>query len=274
MLKWGDCMKIVSFSELSEQDFNLKYLNSLKQFWRETRGFQCIGQPKTQDLLFYLQGCSVRYTEKNGRCTEANSGDVVYVPTGSEYSVEFFDFTSADSHTVGINFRLLDEIGKTVTLSDGVAVFRSVGEGTSQRFYQTLQGVPPVYYSNRLVLFEILGSLFLKAAPEGDPLIADGFRLLCEHPEEMISISRLAEACNISEVYFRKRFRALTGKSPAEYRNDLRMERARQYLEYGDISVQEISDTLGYSTVSHFIKRFREKYGSAPLEYRKKRRIQ
>ena len=88
----------------------------------------------------------------------------------------------------------------------------------------------------------------------------------------MIPISELAKSCNISEVYFRKLFKKEMGVSPVEYRNRLRLERAKQYLEYGDISVQEISDELGYSTVSHFIKIFREEFGVPPLEYRKGRR--
>lgn len=59
------------------------------------------------------------------------------------------------------------------------------------------------------------------------------------------------------------------GMTPLEYRNALRLGRARSYLEYGDISVQEIADMLGYATVSHFIKAFKSQYGCAPLQYRK-----
>ena len=73
----------------------------------------------------------------------------------------------------------------------------------------------------------------------------------------------------MSQVYFRKLFRGEFGVSPAAFRNRLRLDRAAKYLEYGQISVQEISDTLGYGTVSHFIKEFRESYGISPAKYRK-----
>ena len=63
------------------------------------------------------------------------------------------------------------------------------------------------------------------------------------------------------------------GLTPLEYRNSLRLSRARAYLEYGDISVLEISDMLGYATVSHFIKAFKNRYGCAPLQYRKLHRM-
>jgi AraC-like DNA-binding protein len=219
-----------------------------------------------------LNGCSVRYTDKNKNSIVAGSGDVIYIPIGSEYEVELMDFESADSHTVGINFYLFDENGEKVTLSDKIMVFKSVEEGVSQRFYQSLASPEQLpYFLRRLVLFELVCLLFSSTDQRTERemgMISEGVNRLREHPEKMIPISELARACNISEVYFRKQFKAVIGMSPVEYRNTLRLDKARQYLEYGDISVQEISDTLGYSTVSHFIKCFRERFGVPPLEYR------
>ena len=40
-------------------------------------------------------------------------------------------------------------------------------------------------------------------------------------------------------------------------------------LEYGAASVREISETLGFATVSHFIGQFKKNYGVSPLVYRK-----
>lgn len=273
-------MNTVSFNELSERDFNIKFLNSLKQYWRETKRFKCIGEPKRQDLLFLLNGCGVRYTDKNRNKIMAKSGDIIYVPMGSEYEVEFTDFEGEDNHTVGINFHLMDESGEIVTLSDKIMVFSSVEEGITKLFYQSLGYSEPLpYFNRRLAVFELICSLFsFCAEPKVDrsiSIISEGLKKLREQPEKMIPISSLARACNISEVYFRKQFKAVMGMSPVEYRNMLRLDKAKQYLEYGDISIQEISDTLGYSTASHFIKCFRERFGVPPLEYRMgKRRVQ
>ena len=272
-------MKIVTFTELSEQNFNVKYLNSLKQFWRDTKEFKCIGEPKKQDLLFMLNGCSVRYTDLNKRRIVAHSGDVVYVPTRSEYVVEFFNFDRADSHTVGINFKLIDENGEKVSLSDGIVVFQAVGEDVAKLFEMSSTATELMpYVRRRMLLLEILCAVFQSTDEIKDnrskKLILEGLKHICQYPESMISVSELARMCNISEVYFRRLFKENIGMSPVEYRNRLRLEKAKQYLEYGDISIQEISDMLGYSTVSHFIKRFRERYGYPPLEYRKRRRTE
>jgi AraC-like DNA-binding protein len=103
-----------------------------------------------------------------------------------------------------------------------------------------------------------------------DEIIAPGFIYLTEHFDEVVQISHLAKMCNVSEVYFRKRFRECLGVSPIKYRNHLRLEKAKEYLEYGDISIQEISDLLGYSSASHFTKEFSTEYEIKPLTYRQR----
>ncbi|MBQ8551841.1 MAG: helix-turn-helix transcriptional regulator [Clostridia bacterium] len=117
---------------------------------------------------------------------------------------------------------------------------------------------------------EILCALEAHTSRQSVPdYISNTLRYLSEHIEENPTVAELAALCNISEVYFRKQFKCHMGMTPLEYRNALRLGRARSYLEYGDISVQEISDMIGYSNVSHFIKEFKRQYGSSPLKYRK-----
>lgn len=267
-------MKQCALEELVRQNFNVIFVNALQQFWQKTKGFRCIGDPKKQNLLLFLDGCRITYTDKEGRIFVANSGDVVYTPVGSEYEARMSDFESAAAHTVGINFFLSDAAGEEIVLSEGIVIFRAGGNLTIPLlFHRTLHydTVQP-HLRSRILLLEILGAL---AAPFEQPLpkyITKSVEYLSEHIEENPSIAELAQRCSISEVYFRKQFQKTMGMSPVEYRNALRLNRAQAYLEYGDISVQEISDMLGYATVSHFIQAFRRKNGISPLQYRKRSR--
>ena len=269
-------MEIFTPNRLLEQNFNVEFVNALKQFWRNTKDFQCIGAPKRQDLFLYLQDCRVTYTDKNGRIFTAGSGDVVYIPTGSEYKAHLWDFRNPDAHTVGINFFLYDQAGAQIALSDSIRVFSGIRSQTlSLLFRQVLLfDLSPSYTRSRILLMEIISAL---ADGGEDKLlpgqIAEALEYLSGHIEENPSVAKLSERCNISQVYFRRQFKASVGKTPMEYRNLLRLNRARSYLEYGDISVQEISDTLGYATVSHFIQAFKKQYGCPPLQYRKLHRL-
>jgi AraC-like DNA-binding protein len=265
-------MKVCSVENLLNQNFNLVFVNALQQFWHNTNFFQCIGAPKKVNLFLFVCGCKVLYTDKNNNTYIANSGDIVYTPIGSEYKVELCDFENSDSHTVGINFFLYDEKGEDIILSDGIEIFHSDDKIVSSMFHQSIyHDIIKQHTKNRILLMEILCALSQdskrKSATDN---VTKALAYLSENIEESPSISKLAEVCNVSEVYLRRQFKNYVGMSPVEYRNTLRLDRAKTYLEYGEISVQEISDALGYSTVSHFIKEFKNKFGISPLKYRQK----
>lgn len=269
-------MKICTPNQLIKQNFNGVFLNALQQFWHTTKSFQCIGAPKRQNLLLYLEGCRITYTDKQGNTYIANSGDIVYTPMGSEYKAQLSDFQSPDAHTVGINFFLLSQAGEPVVLSEGIQVFHSPQKNAlGLLFHQALLfDLHQPYVRSRILLMEILSALADQTENKTLPThIIRALEYLSDHIEENPSIAKLAELCNISQVYFRKQFKSYMGTTPLEYRNALRLNRARSYLEYGDISVQETADMLGYATVSHFIKEFKKQYGCAPLQYRKLHRM-
>lgn len=265
-------MEVCNINKLVNRDFNFVFLNVLRQFWHSTKSFQCIGMPKKQNLLLFLDGCTVTYTNKKGETLTAHSGDIVYTPLGSEYTARLSDFQSSASHTVGINFLLFDKTGEPLTLSDDIEIFRSNSNDTfSMLFNRMLSNEATQPFLKTKILFcEILCALASNLPQKSaSKKIINAINYLSEHIEENPTITELASLCNISEVYFRKEFKKCMGMSPAKYRNSLRLKKAGSYLEFGDISVQEISDALGYSTVSHFIKEFRTQYGCSPLKYRK-----
>ncbi len=265
-------MKICKIEELVSRNFNTVFINALKQFWHTTKSFQCICAPKKLNLFLYLDGCKITYTDRYGRVVTANSGDIVYTPVGSEYRANLFDFENEDSHTIGVNFLLYDENGEEVVLSNDIKIFRLPQNKALPHLFRSIlfSDINKQFTQNRIFLMEILLALATRKADKKIPKsIRKAISYLSEHIEESPTVAALAELCNISEVYFRKQFKTCMGVSPHEYRNSLRLQRAQTYLEYGEISVQEISDMLGYSTVSHFIKEFKKRYGISPLKYRK-----
>jgi len=265
-------MKTCTIEQLITQNFNVIFINALKQFWRSTKTFKCIGMPKNQNLLLFLNGCSVTYYDKNGKKFEAKSNDFIYTPIGSEYSARLSNFEDSNSHTVGINFLIFDEFGEPIILSDSIKIFScSQSAGISLLFHRALHcNAEHNFTQKRIILMQILLSLSERSFDPSIPnYITNSLQYMLEHIEENPGIEELAALSNISVVYFRKQFKKFTSTTPSEYRNTLRMERAQTYLVYGDVSVQEISDMLGYSSVSHFIKLFKSTYGCSPLQYRK-----
>ena len=65
-----------------------------------------------------------------------------------------------------------------------------------------------------------------------------------------------------------KRFRQLTGLSPVQYINRLKIEKACQMLRSDDISPSAISDFLNFYSLPYFYKVFRDHTGMTPNQYR------
>lgn len=265
-------MKIIDINGADGGNFNLIFINAIRQFWRNTKSFQCIRNPKNQNLLLYLNGCKITYTDKSGEVIVAESGDLVYTPEGSEYSAVLSDFASPDSHTVGINFLLFDGACERAVLSDKITIIngRDNAELTSLIYRLEVGAQGRTALEGRIILLDVLSRLLGEEQKKESSIVSECIRYLTERIDENPSVTEIAKHLGVSEVYLRRRFKESMGTSPTKYKNELRLERSVSYLKFGEISVQEISDTLGYATVSHFIKEFKERYGLSPLQYRKK----
>jgi len=82
-------------------------------------------------------------------------------------------------------------------------------------------------------------------------------------------IRDLAAAVNLSSGRLAHLFKSEVGISPQRYLNNLRMEKAKELLEHGLLSVKEIAAEVGIPDVSRLCRSFKARYGMTPKEYRK-----
>lgn len=87
--------------------------------------------------------------------------------------------------------------------------------------------------------------------------------------DKQITLLDMAEAAGMSRRYFCDFFKKMTGKTPVEYLNGYRIEKALQKLSYTDLSVTEIAFLCGFNDLSYFIKTFKRVKGITPAKYRK-----
>lgn len=84
-----------------------------------------------------------------------------------------------------------------------------------------------------------------------------------------ITLDAMAEKAGMSPKYFCRFFRELTDKTPVEYLNTYRIERAARKLTGTDLPVTEIAFSCGFNDLSYFIKTFKHYKGMTPREFRK-----
>lgn len=100
--------------------------------------------------------------------------------------------------------------------------------------------------------------------------IEKSLQYLHEHVlDHNLTIETIAAQSSISEIYFRRLFTEIYGLSPKKYMIMLRLNRAKELLEGGTLSVSEIAEDVGFGDVYSFCKTFRKEVGSTPTEYKK-----
>lgn len=82
--------------------------------------------------------------------------------------------------------------------------------------------------------------------------------------------AQLAQAANISEVYFRKLFTQKYGVAPKQYILSARIELAKQRLVSSRDRIATIAVDCGFQDIFHFCRFFHNTIGCTPTEYRKK----
>ena len=89
-----------------------------------------------------------------------------------------------------------------------------------------------------------------------------------DHIESDLSLAQVAAAAYLSPYHFARLFKLAVGVPPHQYIIAQRIQRARRLLASPELSVEEISWRVGFSSQSHFIAQFRRLVGMSPGEYR------
>ncbi len=87
-----------------------------------------------------------------------------------------------------------------------------------------------------------------------------------------IKLKELADELNVSLNHLISVFRKETGITPNTYLQKSRMKQASILLSSTDMTMQEISSSVGISDANYFIKVFRKYYEETPTNYRKRYR--
>lgn len=90
------------------------------------------------------------------------------------------------------------------------------------------------------------------------------------HIASPISVEELAAMEFLSPSRYRELFKKVTGHSPSEYVTLLRMRKACDLMEEGNISIEEIAVEVGYNDRLYFQRVFKKHLGITPGQYRKK----
>lgn len=265
----------VSFSDLYTADFEVTDIFAMRQKWFRGVTFH-MDHPRKSSAVIYLNGCVGEYASDSSDTFVAPCKSLVCLPAYSEYRVLNVDCGLAHPDAYLVEFNIVKDhsiltFAPTPFVIEGLnaplasELMREVVE-TYEASIRSPMALKAAIY--RLITF--LGRESRRSYEKKYLPIAKGIELLesdtlCER-----SVAEIAGICGVSSGCFRRLFREYSGKSPAEYRNDVRLDRAKNMLLGNNMTVDTIADALGFESGAYFCRFFKKKIGMTPKEYRKK----
>lgn len=93
------------------------------------------------------------------------------------------------------------------------------------------------------------------------------------HYQQKITVADLAAVAFLSESALYSLFRKETGQTPNAYLQNYRLSIASEMIRSTDLSIREISCSVGYSDPLYFSRIFQKAYHFAPTEYRERYKL-
>jgi AraC-like DNA-binding protein len=138
--------------------------------------------------------------------------------------------------------------------------------------------VPRVQYNAILQLLaifaqqlgELSNQLVLQEERPDHPAIVRARAYIAERHTEVLTLTEVARAVNMSSYHFCKRFHAETGLTFTDYVARVRVERVRQSLLDPHVRISEAAYAGGFQSLSQFSRVFRRIVGESPSAFRER----
>jgi len=257
-------MDFQEYNRIFISDFNIDSVTAMRQNWTADTRYNRLEVPRRRYGLLLLTDYPAQFLLPDGTVLRGQPGDLIMLSKGAHYLLTFSVPKGATTHPLLINFHLLGDQGQEPELKPGVVRLCRDDGSLLQMFRAAAQ-----LYKNasparlKAKVYELLSSLFPFAGT--DECCID---YINQHYTQQFSIPALAKRCGLCETTYRKRFKELTGLSPVQYINRLKIEKACQLILTDDLSMQDISDFLHFYSLPYFYKVFRDVTGLTPMQYR------
>lgn len=200
---------------------------------------------------------------------EADAGCVAYFPHGCDY----VRHTPEDEELIVLH---LDGFGK---ITDRIEVVKAPEtEPLFQALLDTWESQETGSYQRCMSL---LYRIFENMQHQADRLNVNAPKMIEEavhiirrsFRDANLTVASLAKRCYVSEVYFRRLYRASLGESPLQTILTMRFDYALRLLRSEYFTTKEVAKLSGFSDAKYFRASFKKRFGISVSEYLKRNTI-
>ena len=246
----------------------------------------------TAPELFYIRECTGTHEILiGGRVHSLKSGQLIIVPPDTMHCNAHKNRSVADMIQFATDSDLSALYGKVLTLSAkqkqsfaelitiGVRLFTCSpppGYSRGVGLHKRANAFELQKFKNRMELF-LLDLYLAQFEPEASKRPNkelsseeqfDRFVIyMNKNLDKPISLTEMADAFFVSTSTVQKLFYRFAGCAPMQYFLELKLSRAKEMLCTTSLNYTQISQMLGFSTVSYFSNFFKKRTGLSPSEY-------
>lgn len=85
---------------------------------------------------------------------------------------------------------------------------------------------------------------------------------------QTVTLEDVAEEFHLSTPYVSKYIKEKSGKTFGEHLTQIRMKKAKTLLKNGNMTIENVAQSVGYPNVEHFIRSFKKQFEMTPTQYR------
>lgn len=267
----------MNFSAYAEQEENVfgMFLVSCGHIFAEPKREIKRLEGRNDWLLFYVvKGEETFYTDKTVKAKEGSF--VVFAPNEKQHHI---NNTEKIAEFYYIHFKCQD-FSENFSLKTSIIYDLPPSRQICDIFEEVIkETLNKTLFYEKICLFKLmyLFSLLEREVAHNNHPEKENFDRIARAIQHMnkyyasdFSLDDYAKMCNMSKYHFLRVFNQIVGKTPLEYRNNIRLEHAAELLADEKLSVEEVSVITGYSSASYFSSAFKKKYMLSPKQYQQK----
>lgn len=228
------------------------------------KNVDCSSYARTYNVLaFRIKGGAEFYAENEK--LEILENDILFVPSTPQYSQK----------TKGEEIYAVHFVSES-PLPDVMQKFSPHNPKYFNLQFSELYSVwtakkPGYHYRCKSLLYKIIGAIeseYTQGAHFPGDKIADAVDYIHNHfTEGSLSVDALAKICAMSDTYFRRLFVKRFSMTPLKYINRLKLSYAKELLQSGYYTIEEVSEKCGFLNINYFSLFFKKETGKPPSRF-------
>lgn len=224
-------------------------------------------------IVYAING-KAEYNFAKGEKATISKGDILFLSKDTSYSIktekEFVHYT--------INFDINEE-NSSLDILKSHYFFQNIK--SSEQLERSIKKIVLVWTSKKVgyqmqataYLYELLYILFFGLLSDDNSekyqRLSPAREYIEQHFCEPITLEFLSKLSNMSVTNFRREWKKLYSDSPIQFRDNLKLQYAKELISSGYYTIFEIAQKSGFDDTSYFVRFFKNKTGITPGEFKK-----